>query len=67
VLAFVRTYAGQRCMVVLNLSAQPHTFTSDRVRIRGRVALSTHLDRADEAVRGAIALRGDEGVIVTFV
>jgi hypothetical protein len=62
----VRTYAGQRCMVVLNLSAQPHTFTSDRVQIQGRVALSTHLDRADEAIRGAIALRAYEGAIVTF-
>jgi alpha-glucosidase len=66
VLAYVRTHAGQRLLVVLNLGTQPHMFKSDRVQLQGQVVLSTHLDRADEAVRGAIPLRGDEGVIVTF-
>jgi alpha-glucosidase len=66
VLAYVRTHAGQRCLVVLNLGAQPHSFTSDQVQIQGHVALSTHLDRVNEDVRGTIALRGDEGVIVTL-
>jgi alpha-glucosidase len=65
VLAYVRTFAGHRCLVVLNLGAQPTHFTSDQVQIRGHVELSTHLDRADEDVRGKIVLRGDEGVIVT--
>jgi alpha-glucosidase len=65
VLAYVRTHAGQRCLVVLNLGAQPHTFVSDQVRIQGHLVLSTHLDRGDESIRGNIALRGNEGVIVT--
>jgi alpha-glucosidase len=66
VLAYMRTHTGQRCLVVLNFGAQPDSFTSDQVHIQGRVALSTHLDRVDKEVRGTIALRGDEGVIVTL-
>jgi alpha-glucosidase len=63
-LAYVRTQAGQRCLVVLNLGPQPQLFESRQVEIQGHVVLSTHLDRADETVRGTIELRGDEGVIV---
>jgi alpha-glucosidase len=66
VLAYVRTYAGQQCLVVLNLGAQPNSFTSDQVQLQGHVALSTHLDRVNEDIRGTVALRGDEGVIVTL-
>jgi alpha-glucosidase len=64
VLAYMRTHAGQRCLVVLNLGTQPQVFESHQVKIEGPVVLSTHLDRADETVHGAIELRGDEGVIV---
>jgi alpha-glucosidase len=66
VLVYVRTHGGQRSLIVLNLGAQPDSFTSDQVQLQGLVALSTHLDRANEDVRGTIALRGDEGVIVTL-
>jgi hypothetical protein len=30
----------------------------------GVVALSTHLDRADEPLDGSLELRGDEGAII---
>ena len=38
----------------------PHRLAVDR----GRVLLSTHLDRTGETVRHELALRGDEGVIL---
>jgi alpha-glucosidase len=66
VLAYIRTHAGKRFLVVLNLGAQPHTFASDQVVIQGYIILSTHLDRANEVVHRMITLRGDEGVIVTL-
>jgi hypothetical protein len=67
ILAYMRTHAGQRFLVVLNLGAQAHTFASDQVQLQGHVVFSTHLDRAaGEVVRRIITLRGDEGVIVTL-
>jgi alpha-glucosidase len=66
ILAYVRTHGGQRCLMVLNLGPQPQVFESHQIAIQGHVALSTHLDRADEMVRGTIELRGAEGVIVTL-
>ena len=53
---------GHRFLVVLNLGHRPQAFTS--TNIEGRLALSTHLDRDDEKVAGALELRGEEGVIV---
>ena len=66
VLAYMRTHAGKRFLVVLNLGAQPHTFASDQVQLQGHIVLSTHLDRANEVVHRMITLRGNEGVIVTL-
>jgi alpha-glucosidase len=66
VLAYLRTQAGQRCLVVLNLGPQPQVWEARQIEIRGHIELSTHLDRAAETVRGMIELRGDEGVIVMF-
>jgi alpha-glucosidase len=62
----MRTHAGRRFLVVLNLGPQPDTFASDQVQLQGHVVLSTYLDRAGEVVRRIITLRGDEGVIVTL-
>jgi alpha-glucosidase len=64
VLAFMRTHKGQRCLVVLNLGSQPQVWESRQVEIQGHIGLSTHLDRAAEAVYGTIELRSDEGVVV---
>src|SRR5262249_48977825 len=63
VLAYVREGAGRRFLVALNLGQQKQTLDTSALG-RGRIALSTQLDRQDEEVAGAIALRGDEGVIV---
>ena len=64
VLAYMRTHAGKRFLVVLNLGPQPHTFASDQVQLQGHITLSTYLDHADEVVHRVVTLRGDEGVIV---
>jgi alpha-glucosidase len=66
VLAYVRTYAGTRLLVVLNFGSRPQTFASDQVQLQGHVVLSSHLDRAGEDVRGIMTLRGNEGLIVTL-
>jgi hypothetical protein len=65
-LAYVREAAGGRFLVALNLGHGAATFGGADLSAGGTVALSTHLDRADEAlVPGAsIALRPDEGVVV---
>jgi alpha-glucosidase len=64
-LAYVRAYAEQHCLVVLNLGSQPQQLELGHAGPRGQITLSTHLDRAGEHVRKSVALRADEGVIVT--
>jgi alpha-glucosidase len=64
ILAYMRTHAGRRFLVVMNLGPQPHTFVSGQVQLQGHIVLSTHLDRANEVVHHMITLRGNEGVIV---
>ena len=63
-LAYVRHREEQQFLVVLNLCQQGCTYGSDFPIARGRIALSTHLDRAGERVEGSVALRPDEGVII---
>jgi alpha-glucosidase len=63
-LAYLRTSAEQRCLVVLNLGSQPQRFELGEAELQGRIALSTYLDRAGEPLRKPVALRPDEGIIV---
>jgi alpha-glucosidase len=63
-LAYLRTYAEQRCLVVLNLGSQPQHLEPYHTELSGQIVLSTHLDRDGETVHGAIDLRSDEAVIV---
>jgi hypothetical protein len=50
-------------MIVLNFSAEAHTFGCPTHLRSGRIVLSTHLDRR-VGVDGWLDLRGNEGVIV---
>jgi hypothetical protein len=50
--------------VALNLQSSPKVVVFGEGDPRGRVALSTHLDRAGEPVGGEVALRADEGVVI---
>jgi alpha-glucosidase len=61
-LAYIRAHADRRFLIALNLGGAPQTQPLNDMA--GRVVLSTHGDRDDEAVRESIALRGNEGLVV---
>jgi alpha-glucosidase len=63
VLSFVRRHDA-RLAVVLNLSHEPRTARLPQNAQRGRVLLSTQLDRDGEEVGAEVSLRGDEGLII---
>ena len=63
-LAYVRERDRRRFLIALNLGHDPVTFGSEGPEIRGRLVLSTHLDRDGERVDDTLELRGDEGVIL---
>jgi len=69
VLAYIRrSRRGESdFLIALNLDARPGRVQPRATDRGGAIALSTHLDRAGEAVDGAIELRGDEGAIVRLV
>jgi alpha-glucosidase len=61
VLVYTRSAGGSRLLVALNLGPTPHRLP---LAEPGRVLLSTHLDRAHEAVSEQVELRGNEGLIL---
>ncbi len=63
ILAYIREADGQRFLVALNLGDSPQTLPLD-AELVGTIALTTHLDREGEDVRGTVELRADEGVVV---
>jgi alpha-glucosidase len=69
VLAYVRrSRQGNRVfLIALNFGAAPRRVPFPGWNPNGVMALSTHLDRADERIDGALELRPDEGVIVRLV
>jgi alpha-glucosidase len=60
-LAYGREAGDRGFLVALNLGSRPARLPAPP---DARVVLSTHLDREDERVRGSLALRPDEGVVV---
>ena len=60
----VLAYTREQFLAVLNFASEPVTVNHNEVR--GRITLSTGLDRENEAVSGALRLRGDEGVIISI-
>ncbi|WP_036025669.1 DUF3459 domain-containing protein, partial [Bradyrhizobium yuanmingense] len=64
VLAYKRRDGRNEILVALNLAAEPRKF---HWQGRGRLLMSTHLDRPPEPVPDAsILLRGNEGVIIAL-
>jgi alpha-glucosidase len=63
-LAYRRQYADRRFLVALNLGPEPVTVVPEGGPVAGRVAVSTHPDRDREPVRGPVALRGDEALVI---
>ncbi|WP_273847569.1 alpha-amylase family glycosyl hydrolase [Rubrobacter calidifluminis] len=58
-LYYAREHEGRRLLVVLNLGSDVQSTTA-----RGRIVLSTGLDREGEEVSGRLTLAGGEGVIL---
>lgn len=66
VLAYVRQRGTEKLVVVLNLSPRPQPFRLPNGDSRGRLLLSTHLDRDEADLGSEVELRPDEGVIVAL-
>jgi hypothetical protein len=62
-LAYVRTLGSRRFAVILNLEPRPKVIRW-RDDLGGRVALSTHPERADREVADQIELAADEAVVI---
>jgi alpha-glucosidase len=65
-LVYLRQTQGERVLVALNLGAEPYSFSIDSLGAEGQILLSTYLDRNQERVTSNIALRPDEGVIMSL-
>ncbi len=63
-LAYMREEGEEQFLIVLNFGTHAATFSSDFPIVHGRIALSTHLDRAGEQVADFVELRADEGVVI---
>lgn len=64
ILAYMRVHAGQCSLIVLNLGPEPQRLELRQAALRGRIVLSTALDRNGEHVHESVHLRSDEGIIV---
>lgn len=66
-LAYVRKLAAERFLIALNLGNDPHAVAfAAALKGRGRIALSTRLDREGEIVDGDLNLRANEAVILAL-
>jgi len=66
-LAYLRKLGTRRFLIALNLGSDPHAVSfASSVRARGKIAISTHLDREGEIVDGDLNLRANEGVVVAL-
>jgi alpha-glucosidase len=65
-LAYTRLFEDEELLVALNLGAGPFDLSLATLGGTGRIILSTHLDREEEAVVESIGLRANEGVIVAL-
>jgi alpha-glucosidase len=63
-LTYVRRDRESAFLIALNLGPQPQVVNFSNKVFEGRIALSTHLDRAGERVRGDLHLRPQEGLLV---
>jgi alpha-glucosidase len=66
VLAYWRRAPEERVLIALNLGAVPCLLTVELRGMKGRILLSTHLDRVDEVIVQELSLRANEGVIVAL-
>jgi alpha-glucosidase len=65
-LAYIRRTPRERFLIALNLGAVPYALSLTSLNTKGRVVLSSHLDRVDTAPTDTISLRPDEGVVIAL-
>lgn len=63
-IGYVRCWGERRLQVALNFGSEPHEFRLLGGAERGKVLLSTALDRGGEEIGLAFVLRGDEGLVI---
>ena len=63
-LLYRRQSNDSSALIALNLGDEPVSIASEAAGLSGEILLSTFLDRQGEKVRGALDLRGNEGVII---
>jgi len=62
-MAYMRKAGERRLLIVLNFGSQGRSFDLAGLQAQAVLLLSTHLDRAREALGNELRLRADEGVI----
>jgi alpha-glucosidase len=65
-IVYERAAEGQRLLVALNFSQEPQTVEIRGKRDRGRLLLSSYLDREGDEQAGRLELRPEEGLIVAL-
>jgi alpha-glucosidase len=65
-LLYQRILGDERFLIALNLGAQPVDLGFAKDGVLGQIVLSTRGDRAREVIRGSIALRDNEGVVLAL-
>ena len=66
-LAYIRRLGNRRLLMALNLGNDPHAVSfAEAIKERGRIVISTHLDREEEIMDGDLNLRANEGVIISL-
>ncbi len=63
-LLYRREGDGEQYLIALNFGATPQIRALADVPIRGRIVVSTQLDRQDERIQDRVALRANEGLVV---
>jgi alpha-glucosidase len=66
-LAYMRRAQDEAFLVALNLGAEPYAMSMKQLGLRGRVALSTNLDRKDEVLDAEVVLRPHEGLVLALL
>ena len=66
-LAYMRRAQDEAFLVALNLGAEPYAMSMLQMGLKGRVLLSTNLDRKDEMLGDDVVLRPNEGLLVALV
>lgn len=64
VLVFERAHRGHRLRIALNFGSKQHALNDANVEWRGRILLSTYMDRQNVATNGELTLRGAEGIVL---